>query len=271
MTNPDDTMAPPVVNETVPAGDADAAASATAAATAAVQAAEAAATEAATKARAAAAEAVAAEAAAAAAKTALLTATGTVGADPATLAPTMSLKSLHVKAPEWAGPEGYLQYQEDVELRTHMTTLADNKKGGAMRLALSGVAMEAARNVSVADLTQPNGYKMLLDCLRIIFGGSEAQRGQDAYGTLKTLYRGTRSMEEYLAAMSQALVQCRVNGYSMSNKTAAAIFLDQAGLDTHKQATTMSAAGVLSVKGSDSLTAVTTALRDLWGGSEVLK
>eukprot|EP00170_Pyropia_yezoensis_P005836 contig_23754_g5854 len=123
----------------------------------------------------------------------------------------MSLKSLHVKAPEWA------------------------------------------------------------DCLRIIFGGSEAQRGQDAYGTLKTLYRGTRSMEEYLAAMSQALVQCRVNGYSMSNKTAAAIFLDQAGLDTHKQATTMSAAGVLSVKGSDSLTAVTTALRDLWGGSEVLK
>lgn len=271
MTTPDDTTVPLMVDPTVMMGDETARVDATAAAEAAVKVAEAAAAEAATKARAAADEAIAAEAVTAAAKTALLATTGTVGTEPAELTPTTNTKALHIKAPEWAGPDGYQQYQEDVELWTHMTTLADDKKGGAMRLALSGVAKEAARNVSVTDLIKPNGQKLLLDCLRVIFGGSEAQRGQDAYRTLKTLYRGTRSMEEYLAAMGQALVQCRVNGYSMSNKTAAAIFLDQAGLDKHQQATTMSAAGVLSVNGHDSLTSITAALRDLWGGHEVLK
>lgn len=271
MATTDDTGVAPVVDPPGMTGAETAGARATAAAEEAVKAAEAVAAEAAARARAAADEAVAAEAAAAAAKTALLAATGTVGTEPTALAPTTNTKALHVKAPEWAGPDGFLQYQEDVQLWNHMTTLADDKKGGAMRLALSGVAKEAARNVSVADLILPDGHKRLLECLRVIFGGSEAQRGQEAYRTLKTLYRGTRTMEEYLAAMGQALVQCRVNGYSMSNKTAAAIFLDQAGLDKHQQATTMSAAGVLSVKGHDSLRSITTALRDLWGGNTDLK
>lgn len=271
MTSPEDATVAPVVDDTMQTGGVDEAASVTAAATAAVEAAEVAATEAVTKAKAAAAEAVAAEVAAAAAKTALLTATGTAGAEPPAIAPSTSMKLQHIKAPEWAGPDGFAQYQEDVELWIHMTTPADDKKGGAMRLALAGVAKEAALNVAIAQLIQPDGYKTLLNCLRLILGGSESQCGHDAYRALETLYRGTRSMEEYLASMGQALVQCRVSGYSMWNKTAAAIFLDQAGLDTHQQATTMSAAGVLSVKGHDSLSPITTALRDLWGCHAALK
>ena len=135
----------------------------------------------------------------------------------------------------------------------HMKTLPDDKKGGVMRLALSGVAKEAARNVGIDHLVLPTGYQTLLECLRLIFGGSESQRGHDAHRTLKALYRGSRQMEEYFATIGQALVQCRINGYSMSCKTAAAIVLDQVGLDANQQASTKAAAAVLTLKGSDTL------------------
>lgn len=114
MATTDDTGVAPVVDPPGMTGAETAGARATAAAEEAVKAAEAVAAEAAARARAAADEAVAAEAAAAAAKTALLAATGTVGTEPTALAPTTNTKALHVKAPEWAGPDGFLQYQEDV-------------------------------------------------------------------------------------------------------------------------------------------------------------
>lgn len=191
MTNPEDTTVAAAAETTMQTGAADTAASVTAAATAAVQAAELAATEAVTEAKAAAAEAVAAEAAAAAARTAPFTMTGADDAEPAALVPSTNTKLQHVKAPEWAGPDGYMQYQKCMELWLHMTTLANDKKGGAMRLALTGIAKEAARNASISQLIQPDGHKTLIDCLRLSFGDSESQRGHDAYRALKILYRGT--------------------------------------------------------------------------------
>ncbi|OSX78708.1 hypothetical protein BU14_0103s0051 [Porphyra umbilicalis] len=253
--------------------DAAAAAERAAAVTAAsvMAAAEAAAAEAAARARTAAAEAVAAEAAAAAAKVAAGQSAAPLAA---WTAPNMLLpgaKPTHTRAPEWSGPDGFVLYEEDVKVWPHMTTLPDDKKGGAMRLALGGVAKEAAPNVGVDQLVLPTGYRTLLECLRLIFGRSESQRGHDAYRTLKALYRGSQPMEEYLAAIGQALVQCRINGYSMSGKTAAAIVLDQAGLDANQQASTKAAAAVLTLKGSDTLNAVTISLRDLWEGDATLK
>jgi len=253
------------------AAAAERAAAATPEASSAVAAAEAAAAEAAARARTAAAEAVAAEAAAAAAKVAAGQSAAPLAAGTASNMLLPDAQPTHSRAPEWSGPDSFLLYEEDVKVWLHITTLPDDKKGGAMRLALGGVAKKAARNVGVDHLVLPTGYQTLLECLRLIFGGSESQRGHDAYRTLKALYRGSRLMEEYLATIRKALVLCRINGYSMSGKTAAAIVLDQAGLDANQQASTKAAAAVLKIKGSDTLKAITISLRDLWGEDATLK
>ena len=271
MVPPGGAPLPTAQQEADAAAAAERAAAATAEAASAVAAAEAAAAEAAARARTAAAEAVAAEAAAAAAKVAAGQSAAPLAAGTASNMLLPGAKPTHTRAPEWSGPDGFLLYEEDVKVWLHMTTLPDDKKGGAMRLALGGVAKEAARNVGIDHLVLPTGYQTLLECLRLIFGGSESQRGHDAYRTLKALYRGSRPMEEYLATIGQALVQCRINGYSMSGKTAAAIVLDQAGLDANQQASTKAAAAVLTIKGSDTLNAITISLRDLWGGDATLK
>jgi len=272
MTNPDVPLAPMGHTKAAATAAAEAAASATAAAEDTAAGAEAAALAATARAASAAADAAVAEAAAAAAKSAARPTTNQFDAGrPAAPEALHDVKPMHVKASEWAGPDGFLQYQEDVKVWLHMTTLPDDKKGGAMRLALTGVAKEAARNVTVAQVISPTGHEMLLTCLRTIFAGSESQRGHDAYSALKTLYRGSRSMEEYLSAMGLAPIQCRVNGYSMSSKTAAAVVLDQAGLDANQKASTMAAAAVLSLRGKDTLNSLTMSLRDLWGGSAPLK
>lgn len=91
-----------------------------------------------------------------------------------------------------------------------------------MRMALSGVAKEASRIVPVATLTSATGHAVRLHTLRHAFSGREFKRGQEAYRHLKALYRGSRTMEEYLAAIGQALAQCTTNGYTMSSKTAGA-------------------------------------------------
>eukprot|EP00170_Pyropia_yezoensis_P005262 contig_21433_g5276 len=109
------------------------------------------------------------------------------------------------KAPFWAGPDGFVQYEEDVQVLLFMTTLADNNKGGAMRMGLSGVAHEACRTVSVSTLITNNGHTLLLDALRAAFGGSESNRGHTAYRKLIKTYRGDASMETYLATMALAL------------------------------------------------------------------
>jgi len=57
----------------------------------------------------------------------------------------------------------------------------------------------------------------------------------------------------------------------MSGKTAAAIVRDQAGPDAYQQASTKVAAAVLTIKGSDTLNAITLSLRDLWGRDVTLK
>ena len=146
----------------------------------------------------------------------------------------------------------------------HMPTLPEEKRDAAMRLAFGGVAKETACNVGVDQLVLQTGYLTLFKCLRLIIGRSESQRGKDAYRSLQTLYRGSRPLEEYLATIEQALVQCRTPGYSISGKTAAAIFLSQAGLDANKSTSKKAAAAVLTLKGSDTLNAVTISLRDLW-------
>jgi len=40
----------------------------------------------------------------------------------------------------------------------HLAELTDNKKGGALRMSLSGVAYDAARKVSVAALIRDDGH-----------------------------------------------------------------------------------------------------------------
>lgn len=192
-------------------------------------------------------------------------------ADPAAVVNTVAdTKAQHVKAPAWAGPDGFIQYEEDVEVWLFMTTLADNKKGGAMRMALSGVAYEAARTVSVATLITTQGHIVLLAALRTAFGGSDAKRGHSAYRKLKKTYRGSSSMEVYLSAITLALAECNNNGYTMAAKTSTAIILDQAGLDNSQQASTVATAAMHTVNGADEVTALTTALRDLWGGDVML-
>jgi len=144
-------------------------------------------------------------------------------------------------------------------------------KGGELRLALGGVAQNEARRFSIDELVVPSGYRTFLDCLRLVFGQRESPRPHDAYRGLKTLYRGSWTMEEYLATIGQAHVQCRIKGYSMSRKTAKAVFLAQEGLDANQQASTKAAAAVLTEKRSVMLNAVTISLRDLWGRSAMLK
>ena len=178
---------------------------------------------------------------------------------------------MHAKDPAWDGPAGIPQNEEDVQVWLHMTTLPDAKKGGAMRMALGGVAKEAARIVPDATLMTASGHDTLMKTLRSAFGGSDFKRGQDAYRHLKTLYRGTRTMEAYLAAIGQALARCTLNGYSMSSKTAGAIVLDQAGLEANQQASTVATAAVHAMRGSNGIISITTALRDLWGGNTLLQ
>lgn len=143
------------------------------------------------------------------------------------------------KAPLWAGPDGLVRYEEDVQVWLFMTTLADNKKGGAMRMGLSGVAYEACRTVPVATLITNNEHTLLLEALCTAFGGSESNRGHTAYRKLIKTYRGDASMETYLATMALALAECKNNGYIMGDKTGAAVILDQSGLDANQQASTM--------------------------------
>ena len=177
MTNPDGPAVPAGQTEAAATAATKSAAAAAAAAEETAAAAEATAVAASARAASAAAEAVVAEAAAAAAKAAARPTTLLlVAGGPAAPGEVLGVKPTHIKAPEWAGPDGFLQYKEDVEVWLHMTTLPDDKKGGAMRLALTGVAKEAARNVSVAQVTSPTGHKALLTCLRVIFAGSESQR-----------------------------------------------------------------------------------------------
>lgn len=144
-----------------------------------------------------------------------------------------------------------------------MTTLADNKKGGAMRMGLSGVAYEAARTVPVSTLSTATGHVVLLDELRTVLGGSERQRGHASYKKLTKTYRGG---ETYLYAISLAQAACKNNNYTKGNKKKTSIILDQAGLRNSQQASTTATAAMHSVNGMDEMTALNTAMRDLWGG-----
>jgi len=72
------------------------------------------------------------------------------------------VKTVHAKAPAWEGPARFPQYEEDVQVWLHMTTLPDDKKGGAMRMAFEGVAKEAARIVPVTNLMTASGHDTLL-------------------------------------------------------------------------------------------------------------
>eukprot|EP00170_Pyropia_yezoensis_P006446 contig_26283_g6467 len=179
-------------------------------------------------------------------------------------------KAQHAKAPEWAGPEGFIQYEEEVEVWLFMTKLADNKKGGAMRFALTGAAYDAARTVDVDTLTTDQGHVEVMKVLRLAFGDSDSKRGHSAYRKLKKTYRGTSSMETYLSAMTLVLAESNNNGYETSNKTAVAIILDQGGLDTNQQAATISTAAMHAVNGLDEVAAMKTAMSDLWGGDTAL-
>lgn len=179
-------------------------------------------------------------------------------------------KAQHVKAPEWAGPDGFIQYEEEMSLWLFMTTLADNKKGGAMRVALTGAAYDTARTVPVETLITDQGHVELMKVLRLAFGGSDSKRGHSAYRKLKKTYRGNSSMETYLSAMTLVLAECNNNGYAISDKTAVSIILDQSGLDTNQQAATMSTAAMHVVKGLDEVAALNTAMSDLWGGDSTL-
>lgn len=175
------------------------------------------------------------------------------------------------KAPQRAGPDGFVQYEEDVQVLSFTTTLADNKKGGVMRMSLSGLAHAAAHTVPVGTLITAEGHKILLDALRTAFGGSKSNRGHMSYRKLKKTYRGDMSMEKYLATMALALAECKSNGYTMGNKLASAVILDQAGLDANQQASTSATAAMHTVNGMNEVTALTTAMRDLWGGAVLLK
>ncbi|KAK1869244.1 hypothetical protein I4F81_011723 [Pyropia yezoensis] len=155
------------------------------------------------------------------------------------------------KAPEWAGPQGFIQYEEEVSVWLFMTTLADNKQGGAIRFALTGAAYDAACTVEVDVLTTNHGHIAVMKALRLAFSGSDSKRGHAAYRKLKKTYRGTSSMETYLSAMTLVLAECNNNGYEISNKTAVVIILDQGGLDTNQQAATISTAAMHAVKGLD--------------------
>eukprot|EP00168_Porphyra_purpurea_P015443 TRINITY_DN4751_c0_g1_i2.p1 TRINITY_DN4751_c0_g1~~TRINITY_DN4751_c0_g1_i2.p1 ORF type:complete len:423 (+),score=91.40 TRINITY_DN4751_c0_g1_i2:529-1797(+) len=71
--------------------------------------------------------------------------------------------------------------------------------------------------------------------------------------------------------MSLALAECKNNEYTMGDKTAAAIIMDQAGLDANQQASTTATAAMHTSNGMNEVTALTTATRDLWGGDVPLK
>ena len=81
--------------------------------------------------------------------------------------------------------------------------------------------------------------------------------------TLNTLFRGSRSMEKTFSAMGLALIQFRVNSYFIDSKTSAAAVINQAGLDANEKASTVAATAVLSLRGKDTLKALTASLRDL--------
>jgi len=187
-----------------------------------------------------------------------------------TVAPLSERRHSHVVAPLWAGPDGFAQYEEDVAVWLHLTELADNKKGGALRMSLSGVAYDAARKVTVAALIRDDGHIELLSTLRAAFGGSDFKRVHTANRRLRTLYRGSRGMEVYLAEVGQALAECGLNGHEMSHNVAGALILDQSGLDQTQQATTLATA--VSLRGNrNPEAAISVALRDLWGGGAPLR
>jgi len=140
-----------------------------------------------------------------------------------------------------------------------------------MRMVLTGVAAEVARQIPVAALIEDKGHVALLNALRTAFGGSDGQRGHAAYRRLRGLYRGDRSMEVYLADVAVALADCRAHGYSLEGTLAAALVLRQAGLDASKQASTVALAASLRDEAGSEERAVSTALRDLWGGVSVLQ
>lgn len=184
--------------------------------------------------------------------------------------PSISSRPTLMAAPVCSGPDGFSQYEDDVTVWLHLTELADDKNGGALRMSLRRVAYDAARKVKVTDLIHPSGHTTLLATLRSVFGGRDFKRGQDAYRRLRTLYRGDKAIKVYLAEVGQALDECRLNGYDMSHQVACAIILDQSGLDQTQQATTLATA-VSFREHHNSETSISVALRDLWGGGMPLK
>ena len=195
--------------------------------------------------------------------------TAPMSSSASTTVPLEERRPYHVVAPLWEGPEGFTQYEENVAVWLHLTELTDDKKGGALRMSLSGVAYEADRKVKVSALIQTDGYLEMLNTLRAAFGGSDFKRGHTAYRRLRTMYRGSRDMEVYLAEVGQALAECRLNGYEMSHNVAGALILDQAGLDQSQQATTLATAVSLRTNRNPEA-AISVALRDLWGGGAPL-
>ncbi|KAK1862375.1 hypothetical protein I4F81_004949 [Pyropia yezoensis] len=68
--------------------------------------------------------------------------------------------------------------------------------------------------------------------------------------------------------MGIALAECHANGYTFSAKMSSAILLHQAGLTKHEEAKTFAAASVNTIADTTGLSALSTALRDLWGGGK---
>lgn len=151
-----------------------------------------------------------------------------------------------------------------------MTTLDDNKKGGAMRFALTGASYDAVRTVEVDVLTTNQGHIEVLKLFRLVFAGSDSKRGHSAYRKIKKTYRSTSSMETYLSAMTLVLAECKKNGYEISGKAAVAIILEQGGLDTNQQEATISTAAMHAVPGLEDVAAMKTAMSGLWGGDTTL-
>lgn len=134
-------------------------------------------------------------------------------------------------------------------------------------MTVSGVAYKAARTAPVATLTKY--HFVLLNALRTAFGGSERKRGHASYRSLNKTFRGDSSMDDYISVITRAL-ECKNNNYTMGDNTAAAIILDNAGLDNSQQASTTATASMHTVDGMDAFTAFTTTMRDLWVGDALL-
>ena len=132
----------------------------------------------------------------------------------------------------------YANWKEGIEIWKDFTELADEKKGPAVFLSLTGQAREAVRQEVTADkLKEKEGLKNLFACLDKIYLKDSTCLAYEAYEDFEKFVKPPEmKISDYVIKFEQLYIKAKNHKMTISDGAVAYRLLNSAGFsESHKQ------------------------------------